>query len=287
VRPRGSGDAGLHPRSSSSTGRFRAGRPAGLRGRAARATRSCPGPARRNRPARIPPGGMPSVGAGRRARDPRRLGYLQTIERVTDRWADLAEPLGQRTVAFCRDVHHERVGLSHGLPERGRRIDQAEQAGRVALGDQHRGDRQASPGGRPTRRPDGDGRYQAPAQPPSRVATLGGVVNGCSVPMRIGWSPVVMSALWAPPAHILQPKAGTAAPLGRPGLDPEAVAVCHHRASGHRRDRLAGKAEHGRLGGFGVDDQRPRSQRCWHDGRGRPPALRCCSAARTFTRSWT
>jgi hypothetical protein len=218
---------------------------------------------------------------------PRRLGYLQTIERVTDRWADLAEPLGQRTVAFCRDVHHERVGLSHGLPERGRRIDQAEQAGRVALGDQHRGDRQASPGGRPTRRPDGDGRYQAPAQPPSRVATLGGVVNGCSVPMRIGWSPVVMSALWAPPAHILQPKAGTAAPLGRPGLDPEAVAVCHHRASGHRRDRLAGKAEHGRLGGFGVDDQRPRSQRCWHDGRGRPPALRCCSAARTFTRSWT
>jgi hypothetical protein len=41
------GDAGLHPRSSSSTGRFRAGRPAGLRGRAARATRSCPGPARR------------------------------------------------------------------------------------------------------------------------------------------------------------------------------------------------------------------------------------------------
>jgi hypothetical protein len=210
VRPRGSGDAGLHPRSSSSTGRVRAGRPAGLRGHAARAARSCPdqlgvtGRHGSHQAACRP--WAPAAEHG----TPRQLGYLQTIERVTDRWADLAEPLGQRTIAFCRDVHHERVGLSHGLSERGRRINQAEQAGRVALGDQHRGDRQASPGGRPTRRPDGDGRYQAPAQPPSRVATLGRRGERCSVPMRMGWSPVVMSALWAPPAHILQPKAGTA-----------------------------------------------------------------------------
>jgi hypothetical protein len=80
-------------------------------------------------------------------RTPGRLGHLQALERASDGWADLAEPLGQGPVADGQDVDDERAGLLHGLKERRGGVDQAEQACRLALGDQDRGDRQAGPMG--------------------------------------------------------------------------------------------------------------------------------------------
>jgi len=52
-------------------------------------------------------------------------------------------------------------------------VDQAEQACRLALGDQDRGDRQAGPARQLSGGPDGDRRHQPTAQPAGRVATLG------------------------------------------------------------------------------------------------------------------
>src|SRR5829696_405250 len=106
-------------------------------------------------------------------RTPWRLSHLQTLERSADGRADLAEPLGQGPVTGGKDMDHECAGLLHGFPERRGRVDQAEQACRLALGDQDRGDRQAGPARRMTGGPDGDRCHQPPAQPTGRVATLG------------------------------------------------------------------------------------------------------------------
>src|SRR5215211_7491854 len=106
-------------------------------------------------------------------RTPGRLGHLQALERPSDGWADLAEPLGQGPVTGGQDVDDERAGLLRGLKERRGGVDQAEQACRFALGDQDRGHRQAGPARWAPGGPDGDRCHQPPAQPAGRVATLG------------------------------------------------------------------------------------------------------------------
>jgi hypothetical protein len=92
--------------------------------------------------------------------------------------ADLAEPLSQGPVTGGKDVDHQRAGLPRGFPERRGRVDQAEQAGRLALDTRTEETvRPAPPRGCPAV-PDGDRRHQPPAQPAGRVTPLGRDGNG-------------------------------------------------------------------------------------------------------------
>jgi hypothetical protein len=100
------------------------------------------GVAKRRRPGQA--AGRPRA-APPQHRTPGRLRHLQPLERASDRRPYLTEPLGQSPVSDAKDMDHARAGLLRGLPGRRGGVDQAEQAGRLALGDQDRGHRQAGP----------------------------------------------------------------------------------------------------------------------------------------------
>ena len=117
-----------------------------------------------------------------------------------------------------KEVDDECAGLLHGFPERRGRVDQAEQACRLALGDQDRGDRQAGPARRMTGGPDGDRRHQPPAQPTDRVATLGRDREGRLHLDADGFLPVghtsIVPALPVRYDHPLRPRAYAVAVMG-------------------------------------------------------------------------
>ena len=181
-----------------------------------------------------PPTG--SVHAGRPADPSDRATPVARSPSTSSAWPTVAEPARRQAArgrlpqappqgdsATCRRSNGPRIGgrtslnrsararsppartwttnapLSCVAPECRGGVDQAEQACRLALGDQDRGDRQAGPARQVAGGPDGDRCHQPPVQPAGRVATLGWDGEGEAVSStRIGSCPVAMPALCPP-----------------------------------------------------------------------------------------